>query len=252
MYFDTAQISLVGDRRDNEDRSEILVTDNSVMAVVADGMGGHAHGDLAAEAALASLASNFRRSRRSLGDAEGFLNAAFAAAHQEVHALGKGLPPDNKPGTTAVCVLVKDARLWWTGVGDSRAYHVRGGQLLERTVDHTMIESLLAAGQITREQALLHPDRHIVEYCLGVERQPPPIEVQGPREVVPGDVVLLCSDGLWGQLGEPLILERLGGDDELETIVRGLAEDAVAAAHPHSDNVTVAVLRAIADDGTAP
>lgn len=248
MFFESAQISLVGDRRDNQDRAEILVSDESVLIVVADGMGGHPHGDLAAETAVASLSSSFRRSRGRLVDATRFLQEAFVAAHNEVLGLARSASPEGRPGTTAVCALILGEELWWTSVGDSRAYHLRGGSVLERSTDHTIVDSLLAAGAITRDQALLHPDRHIVEYCLGIDRTPPPVDVEGPRDIAVDDLVLLCSDGLWSQIGEALMVECVRQPGDLEEVARSLAEDAVSAARPQSDNVTVALLRAVPDE----
>lgn len=251
MYFDTAQITLIGDRQENQDRTEILIRDDTLLAVVADGMGGHANGDIAAETAVRSLARYFRRNPPPYEDPGAFLRSALHGAHRDVYALGENMHLENRPGTTAVCALVRGDQLWWTNIGDSRAYHVRGARVLDRTYDHTVIEGLVAAGEITREQAQLHPERHIIEYCLGIDDEAPPVHVGKARLLAAGDTVLLCSDGLWSQLGEAVILDRLGAAEPLERIAGTLAEDAVDAAHPQSDNVAVVVLRAMADEESA-
>jgi len=248
VELDTAQISLTGDRSDNQDRAEILISDESVFAIVADGMGGHARGDLAAETAIASLVTSFRRARHARTAPPDFLAAAITAAHQEVLELGAGMRAEIRPGTIVVCALVSQDKVWWANVGDSRAYQLRQGAIVERTRDHTVVEALIAAGELTREQAPFHPERHIVEYCLGVDETPPPANIAGPHDLAPGDFVLLCSDGLWSQLGEPLIIERLSESEVMEDTLSELAHDAVRAARPQSDNVTAVCLHVLEDD----
>src|SRR5690625_275207 len=102
MELETAQATLVGDRADNQDRAEILIGDEATFAILADGMGGHAKGDLAAETAIASLSASFRGARGRSRAPEGFLNDALAVAHGEVLTLGGGMPPEAKPGTIVV------------------------------------------------------------------------------------------------------------------------------------------------------
>lgn len=243
MELDTAQVSLTGDRSDNQDRAEVLISDDSVLAVVADGMGGHARGDLAAETAIASLVNSFRHARRSPEAPAEFLVEAIAVAHREVLELGAGMRADIRPGTIVVCALVSGGKLWWANVGDSRAYHVRKGHVLARTRDHTVVEGLVAAGDITPEQAHLHPERHVVEYCLGVDEMEPPTNVSDARDLERGDIILLCTDGFWSQLGEAVIMERIAKNEDIDDTIQELAEDAVRAARPQSDNVTAVALR---------
>lgn len=243
MELDTAEVSLTGDRPDNQDRAEVLISDESVLAIVADGMGGHARGDLAAETAVVSLVDSFRRARHNPAVPAEFFADAIAAAHREVLELGAGMRPDIRPGTIIVCALVSGGKLWWANVGDSRAYHVRDGRVIARTRDHTVVETLIAAGELTPEQAYMHPERHIVEYCLGVDNSQPPANICKARSLAPGDIVLLCSDGFWSQLGEAVIMERIAKDEPIGDTLQELAEDAVRAGRPHSDNVTAIALR---------
>ncbi|MGH8225904.1 MAG: PP2C family protein-serine/threonine phosphatase [Gammaproteobacteria bacterium] len=247
MDLETAEISLIGDRADNQDRAQILVGDAGMFVMVADGMGGHAHGALAAETAIAALDASFRQAQSNEADAPDFLPAAIAAAHREVFALGDGMAADTRPGTIVVCALASGKALHWAHVGDSRAYHLRNGKLLTRTRDHSVIETLIESGKITREQAATHPDRHLVEYCLGVTEETPPIEVGKARRLAPGDIVLLCSDGFWDQLEETHMIETLSRSDKLQELLNQLAEEAVSNAQPHSDNVTALALRALSD-----
>lgn len=243
MNLETAQVSLIGDRAENQDRVEILVRDQGAFAIVADGMGGHADGARAAETALACSANAFRGAQLSRLDPERFLAETIAAAHTEVLALGEGMPLEVKPGATVVCALILGKKMWWAHVGDSRAYHLRDGQLLARTRDHTEVESWIEAGQITPLEAGRHPGRHLVDYCLGVASETPPVALSDAITLAVGDVVLLCSDGLWSQIEETDLCERLNRPEDLQTALTTLSAAAAEAGSPRSDNVTVAALR---------
>lgn len=245
MDLESAQVSLIGHRQDNQDRAEVLFGDESQLVVVADGMGGHARGDLAAETAVSSLIDSFRKLRHHPVKPEQFLRRALTAAHQDVLELGAGMRPEIRPGTIIVVALVVGDEFRWTHIGDSRAYHLRKGRVMARTQDQSVVGSLLAAGEITNEQALIHPDRHMVQYCLGVDEETPPISVSDPIRLRKDDIVLLCTDGLWSQLGEAYIVECLTAADDLQASLQALAEDAVRGGHPQSDNVTAVALRAL-------
>lgn len=245
MELDSAQVSLIGHRQDNQDRAEVLFGDESQLAIVADGMGGHARGDLAAETAITSLINSFRQLRQHPASPREFFEKALATAHEDVLALGAGMRPEIRPGTIIVCALVTANELCWSHIGDSRAYLLRNGRILARTQDQSVVGELVAAGEITTEQALIHPERHMVQYCLGVDDATPPIPVSEPIKLEAGDIVLLCTDGLWSQLGEAYIVERLSQADDLQQTLQDLAEDAVRGGHPQSDNVTAVAFRAL-------
>lgn len=248
MELETAQATLVGDRADNQDRADILIGDEASLAILADGMGGHANGDLAAETAIASLSASFRGTHGRRPDPADFLNDALSIAHARVLALGEGMALERKPGTIIVCALIFEDTAWWAHVGDSRAYHLREGKILERTRDHTEIDTLLAAGTITQEEADRHRNRHIVDFCLGVAPETPPIVISQTQNLAAGDIILLCSDGLWGQIKETTLLEKLAHVKNLDKTLSGLVGHAVKAGSPHSDNVTAIALRALEDD----
>lgn len=244
LSLDTAQISLIGNRETNQDRAEVFIADESLLAVVTDGMGGHTKGDLAAEVAISCLNDAFREVQHRPSDPRAFLKKVLLQAQEEVFLLGKGMPAELRPGTMISCALIHRDVLYWAHVGDSRAYHLRGDKLLMRTRDHTVVATLLETGQITRSEALTHPDRHLVEYCLGVDTQLPTRIVGGPEPLLANDVVLLCSDGFWGQLPEPEILETLRSTIDLEVALRKLAREAVYSGNGTSDNVTAIAIRA--------
>jgi len=122
---------------------------------------------------------------------------------------------------------------------------VRDGRVIARTQDQSVVGLLLAAGEITQAQALIHPERHMVQYCLGVDEETPPIPVSDAMEVKEGDIIMLCTDGLWSQLGEAYIMEKLSEADDLQTALQALGEDAVRGGYPQSDNVTAVALRVV-------
>ena len=245
MDLDSAQISLIGHRQDNQDRAEVLFGDDNLLAIVADGMGGHARGDLAAETAVASLINSFRALRQKPLPSDEFFKRAIGLAHEDVLALGAGMRPEIRPGTIIASALITGNELRWAHIGDSRAYLMRSGRIIARTQDQSVVGTLLAAGEITQAQALIHPERHMVQYCLGVDEEKPPIPISDPMKLKKGDIVLLCSDGLWSQLGEAYILEKLSDADDLQTTLQALAEDAVRGGYPQSDNVTAVALRVV-------
>lgn len=248
MELDTACASLIGDRAENQDRADILIGDEATFAILADGMGGHADGALAAETAIASLSSSFRAVHGRKPDPAEFLREAITTAHAEVLALGEGMALESRPGTIIVCALVLGDAMWWAHVGDSRAYHLRGGKILERTQDHTEVDALLAAGKITSSEAETHPGRHVVEYCLGVVADTPPGAVTTTAPLQADDIIVLCSDGLWSQLDEDALLARLDRSADLDKALHELVQYAAQTGSPHSDNVTAIALRTLDDD----
>lgn len=252
MDIDTAYISLQGNRVDNQDRTDMLVTDASVFLVVADGMGGHALGGEAAEAAVSTLLECYKRDYRDTRDPHEFLKMAFTEAHHQVTYLGRHLPPELKPGTTAVCCLVQDSQAWWGHVGDSRAYLIRNGRLVLRTRDHSTVELLLTKGAISNDEMRNHPQRNLLEYCLGGNNPPPPMGFTGPLALTEGDLMLLCTDGLWSQLNEKQLLKGISQHCDLQRALVRMASRACDGMAPYSDNVTGAALRWIGEDNPPP
>ena len=151
-----------------------LASERLHLFAVADGMGGHRGGELAAQAAIDSFVRSFKRERPLASNTREFLTASIAEAHREVFAIGAEVPFDHRPRTTIVLCIVADGVARWAHVGDSRAYLLRGGKVHSRTRDHSAVESLYQQGQITEAQMLRHPLRNMVERCLGGEAEEAP------------------------------------------------------------------------------
>jgi serine/threonine protein phosphatase PrpC len=244
LRIEYAELSLVGDREDNQDRVTVSAQEQAALLVVIDGMGGHSDGSRAADTALKSLLESFRQTSLPLFDPLGFLHMALSRAHDDVAKLGNGQTIDTRPrATTAVC-LVQEGAAFWAHIGDSRVYHMRHGKILERTRDHSHVELLLREGKITEEELPTHPMRNFVECCLGGDPAIPEMTVSGRHTLEAGDVLLLCTDGIWANLRDSDIAGFFKEDNqELRAWLEALGRRAVQASSPFSDNSTAAVLR---------
>jgi serine/threonine protein phosphatase PrpC len=244
LDYETAEISLIGDRAQNQDRVAIARRDQSVILLVVDGMGGHAEGELAAQVAMDSLLRSFAEISNELENPAQYLTDSVERAHDEVASLGAELSLQDKPRATCAVCLVVGSTAWWSHVGDSRVYLLRDGQIVDRTRDHSHVEVLLREGVITEDEVHGHPMRHYVECCLGGESALPDLSSPDSFELESGDVLLACSDGLWSGVPD----EQIGqgsGNEALDAWLHRLSENAVAACAPHSDNTTAAVVRVV-------
>lgn len=248
MRIEYADLSLVGDREDNQDRVSVIVSDKAALLVVIDGMGGHSDGSRAADTALRSLIDSFQQTPQPIFDPLGFLHMSLSRAHDEVARLGAGQSIDSRPrATTAIC-LVQEGAAYWAHVGDSRVYWMRNGQVQMRTRDHSHVELLLREGKITQDEVATHPMRNFVECCLGGDPAIPEMTISGRHPLDAGDVLLLCTDGIWANLRDTDIAGFFRDDSQdLRTLLEALGRCAVQASAPFSDNSTAAVLRWTSD-----
>lgn len=242
MNYTLFQDTRIGKRPYQQDRLGTWHTPQSLFLVVADGMGGHAHGDVAAQIAVDYLGAAYRgEARPTVPDPEGFLARAIDRAHamilHQTQRQGLARDPSNSPRTTVVACLVQAGYAYWSFVGDSRFYIVRDGRVLTRTRDHTPVQMLIDAGRIREEAAATHPDRNKLLQCLGGPR-PPRVEPTAQARLQENDILLLCSDGFWGPLTQRQLLMGLIGK-ELPRSLPELASLAESRAGPRCDNITV-------------
>jgi serine/threonine protein phosphatase PrpC len=211
--------------------------------VVADGMGGAQAGEVASKAA----AEAFDRDLPA-GSPETFLRETIEAANREIHELARDDPARKGMGTTITAVIVnpEGEEVAIGHVGDSRAYRLRGGRLEQLTRDHSLVEEMRRKGQLTDAQAEDHPQRSIITRALGPE---PEVDVDVQTvPAKPGDVFLICSDGLTTMLGEEQIAKLLSGATSMEAATRGLVDEANRAGG--RDNITALAFRL--EDAAAP
>ena len=237
MKFSVFQVSRRGGREKNEDRMGYSYTRGSGLFLLADGMGGHPDGEVAAHLALQSMSATYKKvSDGVIEDVSDFLTDAVMAAHRDIlrYALERGM--EDTPRTTIVAAFVQNGVAHWVHCGDSRLYMVRHGEMLERTRDHSYQERRPGNGPLTAQQA----NRNILFTCLGSPTKPI-LEVMGPVPLQQGDKILLCSDGLWGSLDDEEIVLHLG-QKSVAQAVPDLVDAALESAGSKSDNVTVIAL----------
>ncbi len=233
MKFSVYQISRQGGRERNEDRMGYAYTRESGLFVLADGMGGHPEGAMAAQLALQTFSAYFQKTANpTVREVPDFLSSALMAAHHQIirYAAEKGML--DTPRTTLVAALMERGQMHWVHCGDSRLYVVRDGALLTRTRDHSYMEQQAHMGRATE-----HINRNILFTCLGSPAKPV-FDLSGPLSLQQGDRVLLCSDGLWGTVSDEEIAAELSRH-ALEHSVPDLVETALKRGGPRCDNVTV-------------
>jgi PPM family protein phosphatase len=244
MKIEYAKVSALGDREDNQDRAAIVIAEDAAIMLVFDGMGGHKNGAEAAEVGLRIVQDEFMAADLPLFDPQGFLYMAMAHAHDELVNIGAELAVDFRPRATCAVCLIQENGCWWGHIGDSRIYHMREGELLARSRDHSHVEVLIQEGAITEEEALDHPMRNFVECCIGGDAPVPDMSITRKMPLEPGDVLLACTDGLWsGTSDEEMADMATNSDSKLAENLKALSVKALTTNAPYSDNTTGAALQ---------
>ena len=207
--------------------------------IVADGMGGHAGGEEASRIATQEIRSYLEQNWQSPESALNLLEQALSTANQAIVTDQQNHPERADMGTTAVVVVIRPGESPVCGhVGDSRLYRLRKSQLQQITEDHTWIAKALKIGDITPDEARVHPYRHVLSNCLGREDLKQ-ISVQ-PLDLEQGDRLLLCSDGLTEELVDHKITSYLQDIPSLEAAAKSLVE--AAKEEGGHDNITVVLV----------
>jgi len=243
LRLEHAKLSLIGDREENQDRVGVIQAEKASLLIAIDGMGGHSDGARAAQVASETVAEAFKRVSHPIFDPIGFLHLVIGRAHLNLVNLGAKLSMEARPRATCALCLVQDDAAFFAHVGDSRIYHLRGGAVRERTRDHSHVELLLQEGVITEAEIAAHPMRNFVECCLGGDAWLPGMTITHQKRLEPGDVLLVCTDGLWSGVGDEMIASLAANGDPLAGGLRKLGEQAVRASGPYSDNTSAAALR---------
>jgi serine/threonine protein phosphatase PrpC len=236
MRFSVYQISRRGGREKNEDRMGYCYTRDSGLFALADGMGGHPEGEVASQLALQTLAALFQRDAKPvLQDPLRFLHDAVISGHHQLlrYATEKALI--DTPRTTVVACVLQGNAAYWAHCGDSRLYLVRGDKLIARTRDHSYSELQDTLAQVVPIGERFN--RNVLFTCLGSPGKPV-VDTVGPLLLHSGDRILLCSDGLWGNVSDATITEQLA-NHAIADAVPELVEQALRNGGPKTDNVTI-------------
>lgn len=229
-------------RRDNQDAYAYLDKEEAyAWAVVCDGMGGAAAGDLASSLAV----DRFRSHMVCLDEPEDYqeegqlLVQAAEAANRAVYLKAGTDRAYAGMGTTLVGLLLRENDLWVVNVGDSRAYHITSGAMEQITRDHSVVEDLVRKGNLSPEEARRHPQKNLITRALGTNKQ---VNVDlFQRTVQAGDAILLCSDGLVNEVTDQEILGEVQTGGTPEEICQRLLARVLAQGAP--DNVTIVLLQ---------
>ena len=237
MKFTVYQSSRQGGRAYNQDRIAYSYSKEALLAVVADGMGGHRHGEIAAQLAVATLTTAFeQQALPRLQDPSVFLREHLLQVHDAIGNFARANALIEAPRTTIVAVVMQDGKFYCAHAGDSRLYHFRSGKQLYRTEDHSVVQMLYQRGQITAEDMQHHPDRNKIYNCLGGEKAPA-IEIGDAQKLRDGDTLLLCSDGLWSAMHDDGLTAALHAAPVTESLPR-LLDMAEALNGQNGDNLS--------------
>ena len=243
MNFSIHQASHIGNRKFNQDRVSYAYSNDALLMVLADGMGGHLKGELAAGAIVDTFAECFeQQAQLRIPDPMKFLVDTMRGAHERIvdfsHQMGLG----GFPGSTCVAAIVQDNKVYWGHAGDSRLYVLRDGKVLTRTYDHSVVSQWLESGVINAAEARVHPHRNQITNCLGGSDEIYYMEPGGPVSLQTGDVLLLGSDGLWSPFTDTELVDAFASRPVAEVLDQ-LISLALERESGHSDNVTGLAMR---------
>ena len=234
----------VGDRKEQQDRVALFghpKRPGMLMAVLADGMGGHSGGAMAAEQVLIRARQNFEAYAPAQETPEDLLRSVIDEAHTVIKLTR--FTSEQDPHSTAVVFTLQQGKAYWAHCGDSRLYHFRGAHTVSRSADHSLVGELQRKGRLDENQALNHPQRNVLLSCLGSDREPR-IEYGCEASPVAGDCFLLCSDGLWAYFTDFELASTLQ-----EFPPRAAAERLIAQVRQRAggsgDNISLAVIKLV-------
>lgn len=242
MKFTIYQESRTGMRANNEDRLAYCYSREALLMVVADGMGGHYYGEVAAQIAVQTLTDAFPREfKPRMRDPFMFLQKGMLNAHRAILDFAGQHRLLDSPRTTCVACVVQNSVAYWAHSGDSRLYLLRNGRVLAQTRDHSRVRLLVDQGVISEEQMPGHPDRNKIYGCLGGQ-QKPEIEYSRKATLETGDVLVLCTDGVWSVLPADILAVSLKTTDPADAVPVLLGQ-AEARGGPHADNLSMIAVR---------
>ena len=217
------------------------------LAIIADGMGGYEGGQEASRLAVETVQETYANTANS--NPQALLLAGFEAAHARILQQASDHPGLRGMGTTCTAIALLDGELFYAHVGDSRLYLLRGESISRISHDHSYVGRLVENGVISPEEAENHPQRHILTAALGAGSGVVPEHSQQPIGILPHDVLVLCTDGLWSVVNDQEIASLIEGKS-LHQACSALVGKARQRGGP--DNITVQLLRVLANGKAQP
>lgn len=242
MQFEIGRVSLLGNRKNNQDRIGVSESHGGIVLILGDGLGGKPGGEIAAETLVKTVQYQLQHEVMPVDEPEKLLEKLVIKAHYAVLSIGKKQQPPIEPGSTAVLCLIQNKKAWWAHVGDSRFYFFRDGLPIYRTQDDSFVEQLYQKGEISMDKLDGHPMRNYVTQCIGLMESEPKVSVSKGVDLQVGDILLLCSDGFWEPLDDAQIGANIIAKGIKEAITK-LATRAEQASYPRSDNTTAIALK---------
>ena len=232
-----------GDREYQQDQVALLKhsrANGCVLGIVADGMGGRSGGRKASDQVMMTAKQLFDRFDPATDDAASVLTQMVQEAHIVIKLTA--ISAEEEPHSTFAAFLINPAGdCHWAHTGDSRIYHYHGNRFIKRTMDHSYVQALVNRGEITDEEAAIHPQSNILMGCLGTENDPP-VELHFISKLRAGDALMACSDGVWhyfnnNELGS--VLSTLSAREATEFLI----EKARSRGHGTGDNLSLVIVK---------
>lgn len=232
-----------GDREYQQDQVALIKharLNGCILAIVADGMGGRSGGRKASDQVMMTARQLFERYDPQTDDAQSMLTQIIQEAHIVIKLTA--ISAEEEPHSTLAAFMINPGGdCHWAHTGDSRIYHYHGNRFVKRTIDHSYVQALVNRGEITEEQAAVHPQSNILMGCLGTENDPP-IDIHLIPQLRSGDTLMACSDGVWhyfnaAELGS--VLSSLSAREATEFLI----EKARSRGHGGGDNLSLVVVK---------
>ena len=227
MLFTYAGYSDIGKRANNEDAYNVLQDHNTLIAIVADGLGGHANGEVASKIAVDHIPPNTMGCEFD----EDELGYSILKAHKEISETG------SSACTTVAALWISGSKAIAAHVGDSRIYQFRDGKIIYQSEDHSMVQVAISLGQLPPDACRHHKDRNKVYNVLGDDNERPKVDTC-ELDVLAGDRFLLCSDGFWEPITEDLMVESIVDSPSPQAWLETMNAIIEESNHPKQDNNT--------------
>lgn len=228
-------------RKNNEDACFVIPSQD--VYIVADGVGGNRSGEVASRTAVSEIAEFVNKEDlsacQSPEDIFGIFYEAIETANNTIYHMGVQNDENRGMATTVVTAYIQEDAAYISNIGDSRAYLFKDGQLRRITTDHTYVNELIEQGIITEEEAEHHKQKNVITKALGTEKLAEPDFYK--VNLAKGDIVMLCSDGLYGEVSTPAIEKILGSGSSMNDACAKLVEEAIKCGG--RDNITVVCIK---------